>query len=128
MRHHAHLEVELNCYLKCTVNFNLNAPSCASLYRPEGTPLGVPSDEPSLVFSIALTNAPLSVPSSAMSNASFLSPSYARRATTGGGKGGKRGEVSPALFRKLKKKCPDFVKNALSVSISELNFLFKMQS
>ena len=61
----------------CTINFDLNAPSCASLYRPEGTPLGVPLDEPSLAVSIALTNEPSSAPLSAMSNASFLSPSYA---------------------------------------------------
>ena len=69
--------MELNCYLKCTLNFNLNAPFCASLYRPQGTHLGVPSDEPSMASSIALANAPSSAPSSAMPNASFLSPSYA---------------------------------------------------
>ena len=54
-----------------------NAPSCASLYRPQGTSLDVPSDEPSVKFSVALTNALSSEPSNAMSDESFLSPSYA---------------------------------------------------
>ena len=54
-----------------------NAPSCASVYRSQGTTLGVPSEEPLVVSSIALTNAPSSAPSSATSNASFLSLSYA---------------------------------------------------
>ena len=40
--------------------------------------------------------------------------------------GGERGEASSAQFWKSKKKCPDFVKNALTVSIFELNFSFKM--
>ena len=53
-----------------------NAPSCASVYRSQGTALGVSSDEPSVASSIALTNAPSSTPSSATSNASFLSLSY----------------------------------------------------
>ena len=43
-----------------------NATSCASLYRPQGTSLDVPSDEPSVKFSVALTNALSSEPSSAM--------------------------------------------------------------
>ena len=54
-----------------------NAPSCVSVYRSQGTTLGVPSDEPSVASSITLTNATSSAPSSATSNASFLSPSYA---------------------------------------------------
>ena len=45
-----------------------NPLSCASLFRSQGTPLGVPSDEPSVASSIALTNAP----SSTTSNASLL--------------------------------------------------------
>ena len=54
----------------------LKAPSCASIYRSQGTTLGVPSDEPSVASSIALTNSPSSASSSATSNASFLSLSY----------------------------------------------------
>ena len=54
-----------------------NAPCRASLYRPQGTPLGVSSDESSVASSIALTNIPSSAPSITMSNASFLSLSYA---------------------------------------------------
>ena len=50
-----------------------NAPSCASLYRSQSTPLYVPSDELSVTSSIALTNATLGAPSSAMSNESNLS-------------------------------------------------------
>ena len=54
-----------------------NAPSCTSVYRSQGTALGLSSDEPSVASSIALTKAPSSTPSSATSNASFLSLSYA---------------------------------------------------
>ena len=77
MHNQVHLQVELNSYLKCTLNSNLNAPSFASLCRADSTPLGVPSDEPSIGFSIALTNAPSSTSSSEISNASLLSHSYA---------------------------------------------------
>ena len=52
-----------------------NTPSCASLYRSQGTPLGVPSDEPLVASTIALTNEVSSAPSSATSNESFFSPS-----------------------------------------------------
>ena len=54
-----------------------NAPSCASIYRSQSTPLGVPSDELSVASPIPLTNAPSSAPSSAMPIVFFLSPSYA---------------------------------------------------
>ena len=37
---------------------NSNAISCTSLYRSQSTPLGGPSDEPSVGSSVALTNAP----------------------------------------------------------------------
>ena len=36
---------------------------------------------------------------------------------------GGEGEGRPCPILKIEKKCPDFVKNALTVSISELNFL-----
>ena len=39
-----------------------NAPFCAYLYRSQSTSIGVPPDEPSVVSSIALTNAPSSAP------------------------------------------------------------------
>ena len=39
-----------------------NALSCATLYRSQGTPLGVPSDKPLAMPSIALKNASSSVP------------------------------------------------------------------
>ena len=54
-----------------------NTPSCASVYRSQGTTLDVPSDEPSVVSSIALKNAHSRAPSSVTLNASFLSLSYA---------------------------------------------------
>ena len=54
-----------------------NAPSCLSLYRFQSTTIDVASDEPSVTSSVALINGLSSAPSSAMSNASFLSLSYA---------------------------------------------------
>ena len=51
------------------------------------------------------------------------------RATTvdgGGAGGGARWGGLPCPTSKIEKKCPDFVKNALTVSIFELNFPFKM--
>ena len=71
------LFIELLCALLCTNNYTAmcifrcnsivplsapfisiaNSPSCASLYRSQNTPLNVPSDEPLVTSSIALTSA-----------------------------------------------------------------------
>ena len=54
-----------------------NTPCRTSLYRTQGTPLGVPLDELSVASLIALTIAPSSATSITISDASFLSLSYA---------------------------------------------------
>ena len=53
----------------------------------------------------------------------YLSSEWGRRVT----RGGRGGEVSPALFQKLEKSALILGKNALIVVIYGLNFLFKMQ-
>ena len=56
-----------------------------------------------------------------------LLPSSPVHSTSGAQLGGKGGGRSPLpYFENGKKKCPDFVKNALTVTILELHFPFTM--